>query len=124
MRCDLLVVRIFKRSKLIPLLQDGYQRRGIVFARQTIVGTARRLARTAIESRPFRPMPRSVPALVRRAFGRLRYPKLLALTATLFLVDLVVPDVIPFVDEILLGLGTLLLTQLRQRRTDEGGTAR
>jgi len=33
-----------------------------------------------------------VTALVRRYAGRLRYPKLLALTAALFAIDLVVPD--------------------------------
>jgi hypothetical protein len=33
-----------------------------------------------------------------------------------FVVDLVIPDFIPFVDEILLGLGTLLLSRLRTRR--------
>jgi len=37
--------------------------------------------------------------------ARLRFPKLLALTGILFLADLVVPDAIPFIDEILLGLG-------------------
>lgn len=41
----------------------------------------------------------------------LRFPKLLALTATLFLVNLAIPDFIPFIDEILLGLGTLLLAR-------------
>ena len=65
------------------------------------------------------PMARPVTALVRRAFGRLRYPRLLALTATLFVVDLLVPDLIPFADEILLGLGTLVLTQLRRRHPDD-----
>jgi hypothetical protein len=59
---------------------------------------------------------------VSHAAGRLRYPKLLALTATIFVVDLVVPDLLPFVDEILLGLGTLLLSRLRTRRTDSSST--
>ena len=45
--------------------------------------------------------------------SRLRFPKLFMLTATLFVVDLLVPDVIPLIDEILLGLGTLLLGSLR-----------
>jgi len=55
-------------------------------------------------------------SIVRRSTSRLRYPWLLALTGTLFVVDLIVPDVIPFADEILLGLGTLLLSRLRTRR--------
>jgi len=69
------------------------------------------------------PMTGPIPALVRRVFGRVRYPRLLALTATLFVADLFVPDLIPFADEVLLGLGTLLLTQLRRRHTDNTGAA-
>ena len=38
------------------------------------------------------------------------------LTAALFLLDLLIPDVIPFADELLLGLGTLVLAGLRGRR--------
>lgn len=49
--------------------------------------------------------------------SRLRFPWLFALTAGLFLLDLVVPDAIPFVDELLLGLGTLLLGSWRKRRS-------
>ena len=58
-----------------------------------------------------------VARLFRVSAGRLRYPRLLALTATLFVVDLVVPDAVPFIDELLLGLGTLVLARLRTRRT-------
>lgn len=43
----------------------------------------------------------------------LRFPRLFMITAGLFAVDLVIPDFIPFIDEILLGLGTLLLSNLR-----------
>ncbi|MEG2805215.1 DUF6116 family protein [Stenotrophomonas sp.] len=46
---------------------------------------------------------------------RLRYPTLFKLTAGLFAVTLVVPDPVPFVDEILLGLGTLLLANWKNR---------
>jgi len=45
--------------------------------------------------------------------SKLRFPKLFLLTAGLFVADLIVPDFIPFVDEILLGLLTLLLGSLR-----------
>lgn len=48
--------------------------------------------------------------------GRLRFPQLFALAAGLFLLDLVVPDPIPFMDEILLGLATLLLGSFRKKR--------
>ncbi|HEX7110842.1 MAG TPA: DUF6116 family protein [Mizugakiibacter sp.] len=56
--------------------------------------------------------------LVRRLLGfagRLRHPQLFVLIAALFLLDLLVPDPIPFVDEILLGLLTLALGRLRTR---------
>ncbi|HEX5066035.1 MAG TPA: DUF6116 family protein [Myxococcota bacterium] len=55
-------------------------------------------------------------AFVTRFASKLRYPHLFLVTATLFVLDLVIPDVIPFADEILLGLGTLLLAGLRGRK--------
>ena len=45
----------------------------------------------------------------------LRFPKLLAVTAALFILDLIIPDMIPFADEILLGLLSLLLASLKRR---------
>jgi hypothetical protein len=45
----------------------------------------------------------------------LRFPRLLAVTVALFVLDLIVPDMIPFVDEILLGLLSLLLASLKKR---------
>lgn len=48
--------------------------------------------------------------------GRLRFPTLFLITLGLFAVDLVVPDPIPFLDEIMLGLGTLLFASWRNRR--------
>lgn len=73
-------------------------------------------------------MANPVIAPLMRFFGRLSYPRLFALTAALFLVDLAVPDLIPFVDELLLGLGTLLLANLRGRKKSgdviEGETRR
>lgn len=50
-----------------------------------------------------------------RLINTLRFPYLLALTATLFVIDLVLPDVIPWADEILLGLATLLLARIRRQ---------
>ena len=47
--------------------------------------------------------------------GRLRFPTLFFLVSALFLVNLFVPDVIPLVDELLMGLGALLLANLRKR---------
>jgi Family of unknown function (DUF6116) len=57
--------------------------------------------------------------LVARFAAGLRFPTLFGLVAGLFLLDLVIPDLIPFVDEILLALGTLLLGSLRRRRGGE-----
>ena len=53
---------------------------------------------------------------VRRYAAGLRFPTLFMVTAALFVIDLIVPDVIPFVDEVLLALGTLLLASLRKRK--------
>ena len=58
---------------------------------------------------------------VTRFAAKLRFPYLFLLTAGLFLLDLAIPDVIPFADELLLGLGTLLLGSVRKRRP--GGEA-
>lgn len=54
--------------------------------------------------------------------GRLSYPRLFVLTATLFAVDLAIPDFIPFVDELLLGLGTLLLANWKNRKQPRAGS--
>ena len=52
--------------------------------------------------------------------GRLRFPLLFSITAVLFVIDVVVPDVIPFADEVLLGLGALLLSRWKKdREADE-----
>ena len=45
-----------------------------------------------------------------------RFPTLLLMTGGLFALDLVVPDFVPFVDELLLGLGTLILARWKDRR--------
>lgn len=57
-----------------------------------------------------------VSTIVTKSAGRLRFPGLLALTAFLFVATLLIPDPIPFIDEILLGLTTLLLSRLRTRK--------
>ena len=50
--------------------------------------------------------------------SRLRYPQLFAIAATLFAVDLVVPDIVPFIDEILFALVTLLFGSWKKRRSE------
>lgn len=47
--------------------------------------------------------------------GRLRFPTLFLLTATVFVLDLLIPDVIPFIDEVLLGLVTALIGSIRRK---------
>lgn len=46
----------------------------------------------------------------------LRYPVLFKLTALAFAVSVLLPDPIPFIDEIVLGLGTLLLANWKRRK--------
>src|SRR3546814_12194123 len=67
-------------------------------------------------------MPNPLLAPLMRWFGRLSYPKLFLLTAALFVGDVLVPDMIPFVDELLLGLGTLLLAKWKRVRPGRGET--
>jgi len=57
--------------------------------------------------------------VVARFASGLRFPALFGLLAGLFLLDVLVPDVIPFADEVLLALGTLLVGSLRKRRTGD-----
>lgn len=57
---------------------------------------------------------------------RLRYPTLFKITALAFTISLLWPfDPIPFIDEIVLGLGTLLLANWKDRgkgSSTKGGT--
>jgi hypothetical protein len=46
----------------------------------------------------------------------LRFPGLFALLAAVFFVDLVVPDFVPFVDEIILAILTMLFALWKERR--------
>ena len=50
--------------------------------------------------------------------ARLRFPQLFLLTGALFLLDLVIPDVIPLADELLLGLVTALFASIRKKKPD------
>ena len=54
--------------------------------------------------------------LVTRFASGMRFPALFGLLAGLFFLDVLVPDLIPFVDEVLLALGTLLVGSLRKRK--------
>ncbi len=52
--------------------------------------------------------------------GKLRFPILLAISAVLFGLDFMIPDAIPFVDEIFLGLSTVILATWRRKKSTEG----
>ncbi|MEO8460295.1 MAG: DUF6116 family protein [Dokdonella sp.] len=60
-------------------------------------------------------MPNPITRPLLRWAENLRFPKLALITLALFVADLLIPDVIPFIDEILLGLATLLLGNLRRK---------
>lgn len=47
---------------------------------------------------------------------KLRFPWLFLVTAGLFVLDVLIPDMVPFADELLLGLLTLLFGSWRDRR--------
>lgn len=49
---------------------------------------------------------------------KLRFPVLFKITAAVFLLTVFIPDPIPLVDEVLLGLGTLLLASWKSRKAD------
>jgi hypothetical protein len=63
-------------------------------------------------------MPSPLTGPLFRFAEKLRFPQLFVLTAGLFLLDLIVPDLIPFADEVLLGLLTVLFASWRRRRTE------
>ncbi|WP_199775609.1 DUF6116 family protein [Microbulbifer pacificus] len=56
----------------------------------------------------------------------LKHPQLFKWICALFLVDLIIPDLVPFVDELLLGLATLFLAAWKKHSQVEqaGPTAR
>lgn len=54
---------------------------------------------------------------VEKTVSRLKFPQAFAFFIALFLFDLIIPDFVPFVDEILLGLGAALFGMWRERAT-------
>ena len=56
--------------------------------------------------------------ILERLLPNLRFPHLFAVLAVLFLVDSFVPDPIPFVDELLLGVLTLIAGTWKKRRDE------
>ncbi len=60
-------------------------------------------------------MAQLIPRVIMQFAAGLRFPQLFLLALGLFLVDVLVPDFIPFADEIILGLVTLIAASLRKR---------
>ena len=52
-----------------------------------------------------------------RRLGELRFKNLAVITAALLLIDLAVPDFVPFIDEILLGILTMMFWSWRRPET-------
>jgi hypothetical protein len=61
---------------------------------------------------------RRIIALLLGYLARLRFRSLFLVAAALFVVDLLVPDAVPFADEILLGLAALLLANLKKPQSE------
>jgi hypothetical protein len=57
---------------------------------------------------------RAALAVLGRYGARLRFPHLLLLAGAAFLLDLVLPDGLPFLDELMLGIATLLFALWRK----------
>ena len=57
-----------------------------------------------------------IPDFVRSFLERRRFPTLMLLGAVLFIVNLLVPDPIPFADEILMLIATVLIGSVRSKK--------
>ncbi len=57
--------------------------------------------------------------LIQRFLGTLRFPQLFVVAALLFAIDMVVPDAIPFLEELMLAVLTVLLSQWKKPRGAE-----
>ena len=60
-------------------------------------------------------MPNPLIAPLLRWLSRLSHPRLFLVAAALFVFDALVPDIVPFADEILLGLATLLMARWKKK---------
>lgn len=55
--------------------------------------------------------------------NQLKFKNLFSLVISLFIIDLLVPDFIPFIDEIILGLLAIILANWKkERKQDDEGT--
>jgi len=63
-------------------------------------------------------MPNPLLGPIMRWFGKLSHPRLFMVIGALFLVDLAIPNLVPW-DDLLLGLGTLLLANWKKRKAPD-----
>ncbi len=54
--------------------------------------------------------------MVLRWANGLRFPYLFLLTAALFVANLFIPDVVPFADELIMGMVAMLLASVKKRK--------
>jgi hypothetical protein len=64
-----------------------------------------------------------MPAFILAFLARLRFRNLFLVTAAMFLVDVLVPDLVPFVDELLFGALTLLFAAWKRDKQALPGAA-
>ena len=60
-------------------------------------------------------MPGTIGRLITRMTAGMRFPTLFLVVGGLFLLNLIVPDLIPFYDEILMAMLTVLVASFRRR---------
>ena len=56
--------------------------------------------------------------------SRLRFPVLFVIMAAAFIINIFIPDPIPFIDEIILGLAAAVLAVLKKRKAEKIKTGR
>lgn len=62
-----------------------------------------------------------IAGVILRWASRLRFPYLFLLTLVLFVLNLFIPDVLPFADEVIMGLVAALLGSLRKKPQADAG---
>lgn len=69
-------------------------------------------------------MPNPLSAPLVAWLSRLSYPRLFLVTGVLFFINLLVPDPILLIDEVLLGLATIVLAKRKRTPKPDRGTPR
>lgn len=61
----------------------------------------------------------SIPKKMKSWLSNLRFPVLLLLTGTVFVLNVFIPDALPLADELLLALFTIILARMKRRKPAE-----